>query len=267
MLHPEARLEIDWSERKPWINMLYEIEPGAYLRQRDRIELTRVIVAGHRQTAVLPDDLLACNRFSLKKPQYWENQTVAYQTLLTCPDDQLLATVRDKLVIFGDLRTRRFGFAADRHRVKYGTSIIDDVPGCYLLADATANLLGGGYTISAFPPAPTTFLMMLLLSVVGCLLPIRLAMWEVLERPRCRGMLWAVLTVALVAGFLAMMMTRTYFTVHLGMAVFSLLLPMAGSFWVEFVRNRHRILDRNRRAIGDHTLIADGTVTLAPKPR
>ena len=143
---------------------------------------------------------------------------------------------------------------------------MDDIPGCYLLADATANLLGGGFTVAAFPLAPTTFLAMLLLSVIGCLLPIKLAPWDVLEQRRARWVLWVGLSVASVGALLVMVMTRGYFTVHFGMAVFALLIPMAGSFWVEFVRNRHRILDRSRQAIDDQTIIPDGTITLAPKP-
>ena len=266
VLQPDTRLELDWPGRRPWINLLYEIGPGAYLRERDRVELTRVILAGSRQTNVRPDNLLACNRFALKKPEFWAQRSVPYQSLLTCSDDQLRATTGGKLILFGDLRAPRFGFAADRHRVRYGTSIVDNVPGCYLLADATANLLGGGYTVAAFPLAPTTFLTMLLLSVIGCLLPIKLAAREAFEQRRYRWVLWAVLSGFSAWAFLVVVTTRSSSFVHLGMAVFSLLVPMAGAFWVEFARNRHRIFDRNRRAIGDQTLIPDGTITLAPKP-
>jgi hypothetical protein len=65
--------------------------------------------------------------------------------------------------------------------------------------------------------------------------------------------------------FAVMVLTRSYATVHLGMAGFSLLVPMAGSFWVEFARNRHRHLDRDRRALDSpqaDRAPTDGTMTL-----
>jgi CHASE2 domain-containing sensor protein len=267
VVHPDARLDLDWRGRRKRIDLLYQTEPGRYLRQRDRIELTRTYPADRRQKLVNRGDLLAFSAFPLERPEHWERRTVPYQTLLTCSDEDLQDLVMGKIVIIGDLRTAPFGVAADRHRVKYGQTIVDDVPGCYLLANATAGLLQGRILRSAFPPPMTTFAAMLLLAAVGCLLPINLATRKVLEQPRYRRVLWMVVLGLSATCFVVMCLTKGYVSVNLGMAGFALLTPMAGSFWVEFARNRHRILDRRRQSTEELRLGTDGTITLTPRRR
>ncbi len=264
VLHPDARADLDWQGRNRWINLLYEIEPGAYMRERDRIELTKVFTASRDEFAVRRGDLLACTRFELVRPAHWQRQTVPYETLLNCSDDELRTLVGGKLLVIGDVRVSRFGFRADRHTVKYGTSIVKDVPGCYLIADAVAGLLDRRYMRAAFPPAPVTFLCMLLVGAVGCVLPVRLAGRRMFERPSRRRLLWATLLTLSASCLAGMVLADTYAGVHLSMAGFSLATPMLGSFWVEFARNRHRIADRTRyrRAVESFGLTTGGTITL-----
>jgi len=271
VLHPDARLHLDWPERDSPITMLYEIRAGAYARERDQIEPVKTLKAGSLQDALPADDLLACAKLALERPHLWERRTVPYQMLLLNTDEQLRALVKDKLVIVGDFRTARpqsglaVAFVPDRHPVKYGTSIIDDVPGCYLLGDAIAALLDRRLIKSVyFLLPPTTLLPMLLIAAIGCLLPIKLANRKVFEQPRNRRLLWVALLGLSASSFVVIVLTKSYATVHVGMVGFSLLAPMAGSFWVEFARNRHRILDRNRRSIEDCRLVTGGTITLAP---
>ncbi|MCP4248248.1 MAG: protein kinase [bacterium] len=262
LLHPDARLDLDWPDGSRYINLLYQSQPGAYLRERDRVELTKVFKAGDHQSVFAPDDLLACNQFPLQKPEQWERRMVPYHALLACRDDELQALVNNKLIIIGDLRTRRQDFLPDRHRVKYGLSIVNDVPGCYLLADAIAGLLDRRYMKSAIPLPATTFLSMLLVAAIGCLLPVNLAARAALEQPGRRRAIWLAVLGLSAASFLVMVVAKNWATVHLGMAGFCLLAAMAGSFWVEFTRNRHRTLDRDRRAVEDVGLAARGTVTV-----
>jgi hypothetical protein len=266
VLHPDARLDIDWQGQGKRIGLLYETEPGAYLRERDRIDLTAVFEQGRPEFALQPGDIVACSTLSLNGPEYWERLTVPYEKLLSCNDDELQELVMNRLIIVGDLRTRRLGVIPDRHRVRYGVSIVENVPGCYLMADAVAGLLDRRYMKSAFPLAPTSFLLMLLAAVVGCLLPVGLMRKNTLRHLRYRRGLWVTLLTGSVACFLLVVVARSYAAVHAGMAGFSLLAPMAGSLWVELARNRHRILDKSRQAIESFGLSSDGTVTLASRP-
>jgi hypothetical protein len=265
ILHPDAHLDLDWPDGSYYINLLYESQPGAYMRERDRVELTRVFEAGGHQSVFAPDDLLACNQFPLQRPEQWERRTVPYHALLTCTDDHLQALVNNKLIIIGDLRIQPLGFLPDRHRVKYGLSIVNDVPGCHLLADAIAGLLDRRYMKSAIPLPATTFLSMLLVAAVGCVLPVKLATTAALERPAARRALWLAVSALSAASFLVMVLTKNRAAVHLGMAAFCLLAAMAGSFWVEFTRNRHRVLDRARRAVEDVGLATGGVDTATSK--
>jgi CHASE2 domain-containing sensor protein len=174
-LHPEARLDIEWPNRKRRLHLLYEIEPGAYLRERDRIELTRVYQARSPKDAVQAGDVLGVGGFTLRRPEHWDAQTIPYERLLTCSNDELEELIGNKLIVIGDFRSARFGFAADRHRVQYGTSVLSDVPGCYLLADAFAGLLDRRYVKSAFPVPTVTFAILLAVALLGSVLPMVLA--------------------------------------------------------------------------------------------
>ena len=172
LLHPETHLEIDWNGKDRTLELLYRIGSGAYLRERDRIGLTKVFKAGRREYGLAEDDQAACHTIELARPEHWQRLTVPYETLLTCSGEELRAIARDKLIVVGDLRRRRPFFAADRHRVRYGGSIVGDVPGCYLLADAIAGMLDRRYMRSAFPLPAGMFVIVLLSASVGCLVPL-----------------------------------------------------------------------------------------------
>lgn len=262
MLHAEARLELDWPGRNQPLQLLYENGPGTFLRERDEIKLTRAFKAQSSFDSVQVGDLVGCNVFELAKPQDWRERTVPYQILLTCSDEELRSYVSDKLLVVGDLRPRRFGFLGDRHAVKYGTTIVKDVPGCYLHSDAIAGLLNRRYVELAWPLSPKTFFMILAMAATGCLLPIRLAGWPVFECRSNRPWLWATLLALSTSSFVVMVVVKDYAAVHLAMAGFSLLAVMLGSFWVEFARNRHRIPTRRRRRINNFGSTTAGTVTL-----
>lgn len=266
ILHPAARVEFEWVGRRPSIDLLYEVQPGAYMRQRDRIELTKVVRMRQAEPPVLVDDLLAFNTFHLERPEGWQRRTVPYQTLLTCPDDELSNLVAGKLLVIGDLRSPHLGFVGDRHRVKYGVAVVDDVPGCYLLADAIAGSLDRYWVKSAYLLPPTMLLSIMLVAVVGCLLPIKLATAKVFDRRWCRRALWIGLFGGSAGSLLLMALCASYVPVHLGIVGFALLMPMAGSCWVEFVRNRHRITDRRRHALESFGLTPKRTITLASRP-
>jgi CHASE2 domain-containing sensor protein len=248
VLHPGTQVDVHWPGREPWIELLYEIQPGAYLRERDRVELSRVFKSGLSQHAVRKGDLLACRRLTLATPEYWEQRTVPYQTLLTCPENELREWAAGKIVLVGDLRASKPGFVADRHTVQAGDTIIQDMPGVYLMADAITSLLDRQYVRLAFPLPFPTLLVMLVVAGVGCLVPVRLAAVRVFEKRSPRHAVQIALWAAAGASLLGAAATRDYAGVHLGLVSFALLMPMAGSFWIEFARNRHLQLDRARSA-------------------
>ena len=144
---------------------------------------------------------------------------------------------------------------------------MQDVPGCHLLADAVAGLLDGGYIRSAFPLGAPTFVGMLLVGFVGCLLPIPLATTRWFHHRHGRRVLWVGLLAMVPACWAVMIVARSYAGVHLSMAGFSLLAPLAGALWVESARNRHRVLDGQRRVFEPMSVPLVGTLTLASKPR
>ena len=248
LLHPESQAEVDWQGRRDWLNLLYEVEPGRFLRERGRVDLSRTVQYKIPQLSFRIGDFLAIARMDLERPEEWEKRTVPYERLLTCSDEQLQSLVRNKLVLVGDLRKPRFGAFRDRHPVRFGQTIVKQVPGCYLKADSIAGLLDGHYIQLPVLPSPPSFLALLGLATIGCLLPIRLARSRQLDPPHRRKLLAAVLAVALCASVATMVFVKGYGSVQVSMAGYVLVLAMLGSFWVEFVRNRHRIAERTRRS-------------------
>ena len=263
VLHQGAHLDLDWPDRSQSAHMLYQIGGGAYLRERDEIDFTKVFKAGRDDQAVRADDLLACSTFSLERPERWVQRTVPYETLLTCGDDELRALAASKLILVGDLRTPRAGFAGDRHRVRYGASIVESVPGCYLMADALAGLLDRRYMRSLRFLPTTTLAGMLLVATCGCLVSIQLARFKAIAPVRVRHALFALSAVPAIAGLAVVVATTSHVAVHTGMVGFALFAPLTGSMWVEFARNRHRIGERRGRGTDILGFGLSNTITLA----
>jgi serine/threonine protein kinase len=266
LLHREARLELDWTGRHRRIGLLYETYPRAFLRPRDQIEATRVFQVGKDFLGTRAGDLLACGTFSLDQPANWQRRCVPYHELLSVPEEPLRQLVENKVLLVGDLRSQRAGMVTDLHPVDYGAGGIENVPGCFLIAEAIAGLLEQRIKTPAFPPTPPVFAAILILGAVGSLLPIRCARWGVFSSLRARRVLslslWGLCAVALVAVVLG----SDRIQVQAAMGGVALLLPMAGCFGVEFARNRHRVLDRGRGELADRAWSMLRTVTLPTKP-
>ena len=111
------------------------------------------------------------------------------------------------------------------------------------------------------------FLAMLLVSLLGCVIPIRLASAKVMTSARWRRFMWSAIVWLVVSSYVIMIGADAYAFVFAGMAGFSLLVPMAGSLWVELARNRHRVLDRSRQLIEGFGLDSAGTITVTPTRR
>jgi uncharacterized membrane protein len=170
--------------------------------------------------------------------------------------------VANKLVLVGDLREPTFGAPNDRHSVRFGKSVVEQVPGCYLKADSIAGLLDGHFVQLAIPPSTSNFMTLLGLAIIACVLPIRLARSRTLDLAHHRSILSAVLFVTLVVSMVTMLMSTGYWLVQVSMAGYVIVLVMLGSFWVEFVRNRHRIAERTQQSQEGFGLTDGGTITL-----
>ena len=99
---------------------------------------------------------------------------------------------------------------------------------------------------------------------LATLLPIRLANARKFDHKWPRRVLVVGLVGMAGVSFAAMAELETVWGVHLAMGGVAVALPLAGSFLVEFARNRHRIADRARREVESLRLSSDGTLTLAP---
>ncbi len=266
LLHPAARLEIDWSQRNLWVELLYELSPGAYRRQRDRLALTTSFPTDLTMVSLRAGDLVGCCTFPLDAPANWERRTIAYEALLAADDDALREWAAGRVLVIGDLRTLQTTPAPDRHAVRYGSATVSDVPGVFLLADALTGLLDRRYIKHAFPLSPAMYAGLLLLAIGGCVVPAVPARSRRLDDPTVRRALWATLGVLLITSVWLMGAGSERTLVHLGMAGWCFLVPLTGSFWIEFARGRHRVLDRATQAIEPFGPHAAGTVTLASTP-
>lgn len=265
LIMPEARVDLDWSAREGTLHFLHEIEPGAYARVRNNLRLTKSTETRAVSPAVHDGDVIGCADFPLDDPAHWAARTSRYETLLGLSDSALASLVSDRVIVIGDERTSATTFTVDRHPVKYGFSVTKGVPGCYLLADSIAGLMSRRNKIWAFPPPPSTFLLMLGLGALATLLSIRLATLRVCDRPAVRRGVVVGLFVIGAGAIIVMPQLDTFWGVHVVMAAMAVSLPMAGSLLVEFARNRHRIADRARREIESLQLSSDGTLTLGPR--
>ncbi len=246
--HPDARLELESPGRSHSIDMLYRLHEGAYRRERDRVETMVAFAAQFPFSGVREGDLVAVSLFELRPPQTWQARTFAYEDVLTAADDLNRGRLRGRLVMIGDVRSATLLGPTDRHRVRYGTTIVPDVPGCWLMADALLGLLSQRRLRLAYPLPAASYVCVLAAGAIGCAAAVRLSKRETFDPGRLRGFYVAAAVLALAAVVLAAW-TRHVLSVHAGMAAFAFTLCVAGSLWVEAARNRHRILDRKRRAL------------------
>lgn len=249
ILRPASNLEATWYGDQKSIDMLYETTPGSYLRQRDRMDLTRVVPAGAPDPAVSTGDKLGCVDFSLAPAHEWQKRTLAYESLLSMTDEQLRTVARGKVLIFGDVRKPSPGFAADRHPVKYPTGIESNVPGCYLLADAMTGMMNHHFLRLAYPLSLPTTVAILAFAFVGCALAIPFAGTTWFDAPARRFLAYAVPCLFTFVGAGLLWRSESSTLVHGGMGLIALAAPLAGSLWVEFTRNRHRMLDRRSQSL------------------
>jgi len=249
MRQPEARLEMTWYGHQRALDLHYALGSGAYLRERDRLELTRVVPAGSTDPAVAPGDLLGCMDFPLAPSDRWRSRTIAYESLLTMNDADLAAAVAGKVLIVGDVRSAVPGAAGDRHAVLYPTGLEPAVPGCYLHADALAGMLSQSLLRLAHPLSLGTHLVLLIGAFLGCVTAIPLVGSDWFDGAFRRRMLYGLATVLIFLGIYLMCRCESFFLVHAGMVVVAIAAPLTGSAWVEFTRNRHRMLDRRSRAL------------------
>ena len=249
MRRPEARLDAAWYGMQRSLDLLYAVGSGAYLRQRDRLDLTRVVPAGAPDPAVAAGDLLGCMDFSLAPSHHWRERTIPYESLLAMTDDEQRDKVGGKILIFGDVRTTTGIASGDRHPVLYPTGLEPDVPGCFLQADAMSGLLSHQLLRLAHPLTLPTNLALLVCAFVGCAIAKPVAAGPWFDSAARRGGAYGLAGGLIMFGLTIMCRSETSIVVHAGMGAVALAAPLAGSLWVEFTRNRHRMLDRQSRAL------------------
>lgn len=266
VLHPEAMLDLDWVELDDTLTMLYRHGPRSYLRARDRVNVNLVVRAQDSMPAFDIGDRLAYGKFALRTPDFWEERTFPYESILTGDTNTLRERFAGKVVFFGDVRNRAFLFAADRHAVDYGSQVIHDVPGVYILADAIANMLDRTYVRTAYPLRPTLFVALLLIAFAGCFVPVPLVLRALINSKRRRIAVWAVLIAASAVTLVLLANSHDKHVVHLALAAAALLPPFAGMLWVELARNRHRMLDRGRQSL-DALIFETGQTSTITQPK
>lgn len=261
MLRPAARLETAWYKDAKSLDLLYAVGAGAYARERDRVELTRVLREAAPDPAIGPGDLLGCIDFTLHPPPQWSDRMLAYESLLILPEDELRRAVAGKVLIVGDVREERLGFAGDRHAVRYAAGVEASVPGCFLHGDAMVGIMEHHFLRRPYPLSLPTSMAMLALAFAGCALAIPVASRPRFDRPARRRGAYGAAMAAAAAGALGMGRSEHVLLVHLFMGGAALATPLIGSLWVEFTRNRHRVLDRQTRALRP---FGSGSVSLEP---
>lgn len=240
LLHPERKLVVDWSSRTKQIQLAYQQRDGSglVLPDWDTVDLSRVYRSPKNVSSVRAGDTLACRTFELDRPQKWEKRTFAYEDVLSATPERLAELVGGRIVIFGDLRGPGLFRRADRHRVKYGRDIIENVPGSYLIADAIHGLLVNSYLKPAFPLNGRTLSLMGALALLGCIAPLMLARIHIFQTRQSQGTLVGIALGLAVVSIAIMLQLHQRLWLHVAMASVAFGLAMAGALWIELARTR-----------------------------
>jgi hypothetical protein len=206
----------------------------------DPLGLTTVIPVSTPGPGVRVGDAVACRALELNRPTFWEERTIPIERVLTSTDEELAARLADRMCFVGDLRRPTWFSRADRHRVKYDDEIVEDVPGCYLLADGVSALLANRYQRSLYPLTPEAYLVAVVFASLGCLVPTKLAVRSWLVSRRVRRVVLLGLMAGAIACVLLVASVRSWLGVHAAIAGLTACIAMTASFTIEFARNRHR---------------------------
>ncbi len=241
LVHPDQTMAIEWPDRAAPVRVVYHPRPGiGRLVSMDQIGLTTPFEVNRQRLGVRVGDVLACKAFELKPPDYWSKRTESYESLLTATDAELAERLGGRIVLFGDMRAAHPIMPHDRHRVRYGTKVIDDVPGAYVLADAIRGMFLNRHLNSETPMTFVTFITVALFSFMACMCPSRFAERSVFSAARMKwGAIVLLLTVAAVST-VVLVFARSAAGVSAAMLSASICLCLAAGFAIEFVRNRYR---------------------------
>jgi predicted Ser/Thr protein kinase len=256
---PDCRLDIDWSGRERdhqgsaaglrelvfgrnnGLSLKYRRARNSYLGIVDHIGMTTVLANPRAQWGAQAGDLLACKAFELLEPAIWKERTIAYEAALVASDDELRGRLAGRLVIIGDVRSPHPQERRDLHRVQYVGQTVDNVPGCYMLADAIRGLLANRYLVSARPVSLLMLLILCVAALAGCLLPIPLVRTRIASPVSVRGLMLALALAMGAACFLCIDRARSFTGVHAALAGMALSIGVLASCVIEHVRNRYRV--------------------------
>lgn len=242
IVHPDCRMVIDWQERAKTIRLIYHPRGESNeFPTVDGVGITTVYTTSKPHAVTRKGDVVGCKAFPLARPDYWRERTIAYERLLTASDEELIDLIGGKIVIVGDLRTPHPFLKRDRHRVRYGTEVMDDVPGCFLMADALSGLLANRYLRSENPLTAAAFVGVAVMALLACLIPPRLSLSERLVSRRARKSVLLGLMSGSIACAFVLILVHTRFGVYTAMLGTAICSSMGASFAVEFARNRHRL--------------------------
>jgi CHASE2 domain-containing sensor protein len=238
---PDCRAAIDWPAPSRSLRLVYRARRGRQDPGVDDVGLTTVYEASKGRLGTQPGDVLGFKAFALERPEVWERRQISYESLLEATPEELRQLAGDKIVVIGDVRENRLFFNADRYPVRYGTEIVENVPGCYLLTNAVCGLLANRYLKSESPLTKSAFVGVAVLALLACLVSPKLALWKCFGSRRGR----VAVIVLLAAGGLActaiLVLTRSGVGVHAAMFGAAGCMAMAASLAIEFTRNRYRV--------------------------
>lgn len=239
--HPQHRLVIDWNQRERRLFMAYEdrAQPGVVLRGRDAVPLTAVYEQPDNALGARRGDLLACRAFDMTLPDVWQRHVISFADALAADDDDLRRWTAQRIVIIGDLRTGGLLSRADRHSVRYGSRVVRDVPGCFLLADAVNGMFARTALQRAFPMGGDTFVLLAVAALGSCFVAAPLARRVARRTPRACLIIGLAATV--MAGAITAMESELRPIVVLGLTATCLGLALPPALWIEWTRERYRV--------------------------
>ena len=240
VVHPDCGMTAQWPEVGDTLRLTYRpADRYQAAPAMDPIRLTTHFQTSTRYHGTRHGDVLACKAFILHRPEHWRARTVPYERLLIADERELTQLFGGRIVVIGDLRRPNLFFKGDRKQVRYGTEVIPDVPGVYLMADAISGLLANRYlrsetSLKAFAPLAA-------LGLLVCLTSPALAARSVFRSARVRkGTLGGLLAGALACS-VALVLVHNRAAVSATMTGTAVCLAMTASLTIEFTRNRYRM--------------------------
>ncbi|MCB9865878.1 MAG: protein kinase [Phycisphaerales bacterium] len=201
LCYPRCSVSVHWPRRDDGVQLRYRNrDRDSYQEALDDIEI-------HSKQEILVNrrlenrgELVAYAAIPLGDLPAWRARKVRYEALLHASPEELRQLVGGRILLIGEMLSATPFFTPDRHRVRFNSGTVADVPGVYLVGMGIDGLLSNRHKVFHLPLLGRSFSVIIGASLAACVMAVVLATRPAVRRLISRAVLPLVAGCLVLAG-------------------------------------------------------------------